>query len=177
MSMRTKAPRIIATVLPVVVAAGCDGTTSSVTPEPVEFEWQGDLTGLGNFGQLDGEAAFRWIEGADEITAAITISGDEPGAVRPWHVHVNSCAQGGDIFGADDQYPRLTIGADGTASAVADVPVVPNPNAQYHVNVHQSDDPDEFGVFIACGDMVLNGAAATGGGGGGATPPPNIPGY
>jgi superoxide dismutase, Cu-Zn family len=158
----------VAAIFGIAVMTGCNGTTA-VTPDPEELEWIGDLVGLQGWEHLTGEAAFRWTEGTGTITAGIVLAGDEPGAVRPWHVHVNSCAQGGGIFGSDAQYPRLTIGADGTAAAVVDVPVTPNPDALYHVNVHLSND--EMGVIIACGDVVLNGAATPG------AQPPVIPGY
>jgi superoxide dismutase, Cu-Zn family len=153
------------TICAALVFAACNGTT--IQPEATEFEWQGSVAGVGEWPQVTAEAAMRWVEGDVGFTAGIAIAGDRPGAVRPWHVHHNTCAQGGGIVGLDQQYPRLEIQADGTASAVANVPLAPDPAANYHVNVHRSEE--EMEVIIACGDITLEGAATT--------PPPTIPGY
>jgi hypothetical protein len=157
--------RIVPAMLMVSVAA-CEGTTP-VTPDPVELEWLGSVMGVEEWAGVTADAAMRWTEGNAFFTAGIAMAGDEPGVVRPWHVHVNTCEEGGAIFGLDEHYPRLEVGADGTASAVVDVPLVPNPNVSYHVNVHLS--ADEMDVIIACGDITLD---ATG-----TLPPPTIPGY
>jgi superoxide dismutase, Cu-Zn family len=167
MTIRTTFAAIVAMAL----LPGCEGSTD-VGLGPDELEWQGVVTGVNqDWAHLSAEAAMRWVEGENSFTAGIALSGDEPGAVRPWHVHVNSCAEGGGIFGSDGDYPRLVVGADGTASVVTDVPQVPNPAVPYHVNVHLSQE--EMGVVIACGDIVLE----VGNGQTQQRPPPNIPGY
>jgi superoxide dismutase, Cu-Zn family len=160
-----KTQRIVPAILMVMVAA-CDGRTP-VAPDPVELEWLGSVSGVEEWTGVTAEAAMRWTEGNEFFTAGIALAGDEPGAVRPWHVHLNTCAEGGAIFGLDEHYPRLEVGADGTAAVVVDVPMVPSPNVGYHVNVHLSEE--EMDVVIACGDITLDEA--------GTLPPPTIPGY
>lgn len=135
--------------------AGCDDDPTEPEPEDDEFEWIATLQGLEGWQHLSGEAGFVWLEGTAQFTAAASISGDEPGAVRPWHVHHNTCAEGGGIVGADGDYPRLTVGEDGTATATATVPIPVDLTASYHVNVHLSEE--EMGTVLACGDLNLLG--------------------
>jgi superoxide dismutase, Cu-Zn family len=162
-------PRTIGSLVATVVIAGAACDTRTTAPA-VELEWQGTVEGLAGWEQLSGEAAFRWTEGQQHFTAGMALSGDEPGAVRPWHVHFNTCAQGGGIVGGDASYPRLAIQADGTAAVTTEVPFVPSPAVAYHVNVHLSEA--QMDVIIACGDLPLAGM-----GSGAPTAPPNIPGY
>lgn len=127
-----------------VVVSGCNDDDDV-------HEWSADIQGLGEWADISGEAEVRWEEGEEEFTATVDIENDAPGAVRPWHVHFNDCATGGDIVGADGDYPRLTIDEDGTASASVTVPQSLGPEARYHVNVHLSDE--DLATIIACGDL------------------------
>jgi hypothetical protein len=137
----------------VVALAACP--SDPVTPVPT-FEWYGVIVGAAGWEHIEGESGFIWTENAGTFTTAAVIVGDEIGAVRPWHVHYNTCAEGGDIVGADGDYPRLVTDGNGVASVTTTVPVGIDPNVAYHVNVHLS--PDELGTIIACGDLALVGA-------------------
>lgn len=119
-----------------------------------DYEWSADIQGLGEWEDLEGEAEAQWTEDDDEFDTAVEIRNDEPGAVRPWHVHFNDCATGGGIVGLDDDYPRLEVDEDGTATASVTVPQRLEPGAPYHVNIHLSDD--ELETIIACGDLELD---------------------
>jgi hypothetical protein len=138
----------VLTALGVLVA--CD--TSTVEPLP-QLEWQGDLGGEAGWEHLTGRAAMAWIQGSTTFLAGAEIMGDEAGASRPWHVHHNTCAEGGGIVGTDAQYPRLVINADGHAVVVTEVAGTIDPEADYHVNVHLSEA--EMNVVIACADLEL----------------------
>lgn len=127
----------------------CDSTSA----DPREREWQAVLEGEAGWEHLSGSAVVEFMEGTSAFTATAELSGDTPGAVRPWHVHVNTCAQGGGIVGQDGDYPRLTIGAGGDATASVTVPLSLSVGAAYHVNVHLSDG--DLATIIACGDLVL----------------------
>jgi superoxide dismutase, Cu-Zn family len=166
------ATRIVGACAVLALVGACGGS-STVAPDPDEFEWQAEVFGTTGWEHLAGEAAFRWTEGTQTIRAGIALEGDEPGAVRPWHVHHDSCASGGGIVGLDQQYPRLEIDEDGSASVVVDVPIGVDPSGAFHVNVHLSDA--ELAVIVACGDFSLVGTEPGGPGTPGA--PPNIPGY
>jgi hypothetical protein len=123
------------------------------TPNPSVIEWRAALVNLDpSLYALQGDAVVAQVVGDAAFTATITIRNDTPGAVRPWHVHFNTCAAGGGIVGADTAYPRLTSGTDGAASSNVMVRVGLDPAVAYHVNVHKSDA--EFNTLIMCGDLI-----------------------
>jgi superoxide dismutase, Cu-Zn family len=130
--------------------AGCDGDT---TATPVEREWQAQLSGAVGWEHLGGEATVVFVPGTGSFVAGAELTGDQPGAVRPWHVHFNTCAAGGGIVGQDGDYPRLVVGSDGRATATVAVTQPLQVGALYHVNVHLSNA--ELATIIACGDLVL----------------------
>jgi len=109
---------------------------------------------------LSGAATAEGLPGARVFSASVALTGDEPGQVRPWHVHHGSCQQGGEIVGMAGgeivgmagQYPPLVVAADSTGSAAADVETSLERGADYHVNVHRSTA--ELATIIACGDLV-----------------------
>lgn len=137
----------------VVLPPGIDVPDAGEQPPPQSArEWTATIVGDDIYGALTGTSVVRQEAGALEFTASTTIRNDQPGAVRPWHVHFNSCAEGGGIVGLDQAYPRLIVGDDGTAEATVTIPVGLDPNAQYHINVHLSDA--QFDVLIACGDLI-----------------------
>lgn len=84
--------------------------------------------------------------------AAVSIAGADVGARHPWHVHSGSCASGGPIMGPAAEYPVLMVGADGRASASADLAIGLDDDADYHINVHRS--PTDLGTIVACGNLV-----------------------
>ncbi len=141
--------RLVCLVLCSVVLVGCDTTTT----QPLERVWQGQLEGEPGWEHLSGETAVHFVEGTASFIAAAQIAGDEPGEIRPWHVHFNTCAEGGGIVGEDGDYPRLVVDTDGTAVASATVPQSVEPGADYHVNVHLSEA--EMGTIIMCADLEL----------------------
>jgi hypothetical protein len=160
--------------LPAVLVAGvalfgCDdddddddfGDDGVVSPRTMATAF----TGVPGFQQIQGDAMVTWTPGDQLFNAVASISGDAQGLVRPWHVHFGTCATGGAIVGSDAQYPRLVIGADGTATAAVDVRYELSPNVPYHINFHKSDA--ELDTIIACGDLLLGGVGGSGGGGGG----------
>jgi Cu/Zn superoxide dismutase len=116
-----------------------------------QVERNADLDGLGDFEELDGDANVRWTQGTSGFLATIELENDEPGAVRPWHVHFGTCGSGGEIVGSAGDYPLLEVGDDGQALATATVSEVLDSGEDYHVNVHLSET--ELGTIIACGNL------------------------
>jgi len=102
---------------------------------------------------LTGSAIARELIGADVFAAQVTLRNDIQGAVRPWHVHIGTCARGGAIVGLDADYPRLLVDLDGMARSTVRIPVRLDPAATFHVDVHESDAA--FNTIIACGDLEL----------------------
>lgn len=114
-------------------------------------EMSADLDGRPGFTQLDGDATVRWTEGTSGFIATIDLEGDEPGQIRPWHVHYGTCGSGGDIVGSDEDYPRLEIDDNGQGLATATVAEQLVSGDLYHVNVHLSEE--DMDTIIACGDL------------------------
>lgn len=132
-----------------LLVAACETRTT----EPAENQWEASLQGEVGWEHIGGTATVVSAPGTGVFVATAQITGDESGAVRPWHVHFNTCAEGGGIVGSDGDYPRLEVGANGTATASVTIVQPLELGANYHVNVHHSDG--DLGTIIACGDLVL----------------------
>jgi hypothetical protein len=132
-----------------------DDTTQPPTPPtpptPTPRMWRADIRGNDIYSTLTGSSLVTAFEDDQGFTATVTLQGDEPGSVRPWHVHVGICESGGAIVGPDEAYPRLRIGADGSADASTNV-LVALDDGSYHVNIHHSDE--FFSDLIACGNLI-----------------------
>ncbi len=82
----------------------------------------------------------------------VVISGDTPGALRPWHLHLGVCGEQGPIIGPEKSYSRIRINARGNGVAVIDLPI-PFPEAgALFVNVHESVKAME--TIVTCGQLV-----------------------
>lgn len=141
--------RHVTVLVAVALLASCDLSTE---PSPRVFDWFGLMEAAEGW-NIQGEAAIQWFDDTTEFTTGAVIAMDEPGAVRPWHVHHNTCDEGGGIVGSDADYPRLVVDESGTAGVVTTVPTVLDPEADYHVNVHLSEA--EMETVIACADLRL----------------------
>jgi hypothetical protein len=163
---------ILAAFSGLILVAACGNGTTAATEE---VEWEGTIQGMQGWEHLSGVSTVSWTVGMQQFTTTMQIAGDEQDAVRPWHVHHNTCAASGGIVGNDGDYPRLEIGADGTAAVSTGVPTGLSVAAPYHVNVHLSDD--EMDVIIACGDLTIVGNPPAGSGGPGVPGEPGGPEY
>lgn len=130
-----------------VVFAGC-GDDDTVGDDET---FSTSLEGTEGWEQLSGSATVRWVEGTTGFLANIEIEGDEPDQVRPWHVHFGTCETGGAIVGPPGDYPALETDGSGRADANATVDAELDRDADYHVNVHLSED--DLDTIIACGDL------------------------
>ena len=83
--------------------------------------------------------------------ANISITGAAAGAQHPWHVHTGTCSNSGPIVGSVSNYPLLTVGTDGRASANATISTALSEGTSYIVNVHRSTS--DLGTIIGCGEL------------------------
>jgi Cu-Zn family superoxide dismutase len=93
--------------------------------------------------------------GPARSTAQISIRGDRPGAIRPWHVHHGQCGQDGAVLGSASDYPPIKVGPDGTGTASASLDVPTPPTGDYLVDVHAS--AADLNTIVACGDLHTSG--------------------
>ncbi|SOD03262.1 hypothetical protein SAMN05216486_1099 [bacterium JGI 053] len=112
-------------------------------------DWSGTLSPVGGSG-VSGTA--RGTSGHDMTMVTVSVTGAQPGARLPWHVHEGRCGQGSPpIVGPASAYPVMTVGADGRATAQAHLNMDLNEAKSYIVNVHAS--PTNLGTIVSCGDF------------------------
>ena len=82
----------------------------------------------------------------------VVISGDTPGALRPWHLHTGMCGGLGPIVGPEQSYARIRINARGNGVAVIELPVPFPETGTLFVNVHESVKAMEH--IVTCGQLA-----------------------
>lgn len=114
--------------------------------------WDGMVLGVGG-SKIRGEV--EMVAGKTPGTTAVDVSlaRDATGAVRPWHVHVGSCAKGGPVFGTASAYPVLRVDGKGAAEAKATVRLALPDSGSFYVNIHES--ASAMSKIVACGDLLL----------------------
>ncbi|HEX6559556.1 MAG TPA: hypothetical protein VF021_08835 [Longimicrobiales bacterium] len=137
----------------ICLLAACTAHTENgkVSVQPITDrigDWSATLTPQNNSG-VRGSVAAR--SAAISTGVSISIAGASSGAQHPWHVHRGGCSDNGAVVGDGSKYPVLSAGADGTASASANIDVGLTEDAVYSVNVHKS--PTELNVIVACGTL------------------------
>lgn len=114
--------------------------------------WDGMVLGI-NGSKIRGEV--EMVAGKTPGTTAVevTYARDAAGAVRPWHVHVGSCAKGGPVLGSASAYPVLRVDAKGAAEGKATLRLALPDSGSYYVNIHESSAA--MSKIVACGDLLL----------------------
>jgi len=82
----------------------------------------------------------------------VVISGDTPGALRPWHLHAGTCGAVGPIVGPENSYARIRINARGNGVAVIELPIPFPESGALFVNVHESLKAMDH--IVTCGQLV-----------------------
>jgi hypothetical protein len=151
----------IATIAVAVLAATACAKTVKVETDPASGRadvdvqrpgaaqnWRGTLSPVGGSG-VSGTA--RGTSANNMSHVMVSVSGAQPGARLPWHVHEGRCGDASPpIVGSPGAYPVMTVGADGRASAQAHLNLDLNEAKNYIVNVHAS--PTNLGTIVSCGD-------------------------
>lgn len=112
--------------------------------------WEVALTASEGFDVM-GEARVRALAGG-RTQADVEISGAEPSAQHPWHIHSGKCDTNGPIVGSAAAYSTLTVNADGEATGSATIDVALEPDSDYYINIHKS--PSETETIVACGPIT-----------------------
>jgi len=114
--------------------------------------WDGVVLGLGG-SKIRGDVEMVAGKVAGTTAVEVTYAGDAAGAVRPWHVHVGSCAKGGPVLGAASAYPTLRVDGKGAATGKATLRLVLPDSGSFYVNIHES--AAAMTKIVACGDLLL----------------------
>ena len=137
----------------VALLAACSstGTNKSSDADPVSDrvgDWSSSIAPVGNF-TVRGTAKAQSVGVGTGVT--ISIEGAAGNAQHPWHVHRGVCGDNGPIVGEANNYPVLSAGSDGKASANATISTALNEQESYNVNVHNS--PTDLGTIVGCGKL------------------------
>jgi len=114
--------------------------------------WDGVVQGLGG-SKIRGEVEMVAGKVAGTTAVEVTYARDAAGAVRPWHVHVGSCAKGGPVLGAASAYRALRVDGKGAAKGEATLRLVLPDSGSFYVNIHES--AAAMTRIVACGDLML----------------------
>jgi hypothetical protein len=137
-----------------LLLTGCasGGETDSV---PIPGAWSSDIQSVGAQGHAGFATVTMMPEG--ETRANLTLRGGSAGGRHPWHIHAGLCPSGdadptavGPEVGDPGSYPVLEPDDVGNASATAVLSVPLDPDAEYHVDIHQSEDDP---TVVGCGDL------------------------
>jgi hypothetical protein len=120
-----------------------------VQPPGAAEGWKGTLSSVGASG-ITGTATGSTAN--DMTHVSVTVMGLQAGATYPWHVHEGKCADASaPVVGPATAYPPLVAGADGRATAEANLSLKLNEAKNYIINVHAS--PTNLATIVACGDF------------------------
>lgn len=126
--------------LPLALPADAQGATVTIA-----------LTQQNNSGQ-SGTATLS-VDG-DQTRVVIDLA-NSPAGPQPAHIHTGTCATlGGVAFNLE--FPR-----DGKSTSTVNTPLRAIQTGGFAINVHKS--PQEFSVYVACGDIPAVAAAAPSG--------------
>ena len=117
----------------------------------VATDWTAQLTGRDGR-KVSGSASVKPTADGKGTDVQVTLTGDTPGATRPWHIHTGSCAASGGVVGGGRAYTPMVIDAKGNGSAKATLPIALADTATYYVNIH--DAAAAMGIIVACGDLT-----------------------
>jgi len=118
-------------------------------PSVQGMKWTATLNSM-NGSTVKGTASLAGGSSAGTAVASLSLTGGQPNATYPWHVHNGKCPAGG-VFGGGKDYKPLKTGADGSGSSTANLEVAAPTTGDFHVNVHA---PDMKSV-VACGDLSM----------------------
>ncbi|HJU85819.1 MAG TPA: hypothetical protein VJ788_00415 [Gemmatimonadota bacterium] len=145
----------IVCICSLLLLKGCASGGDETDNVPTPGAWSSDIQPVG----AEGHAGFATVtlmpEG--ETRANLTLRGYSAGGRHPWHIHAGLCPSGdadqtavGPEAGDPSAYPVLEPDDAGNASATAVLSVPLDPDAEYHVDIHQSEDDP---TVVGCGDL------------------------
>jgi superoxide dismutase, Cu-Zn family len=88
----------------------------------------------------------------NQTRVRVVISGDTPGAVRPWHLHAGVIGDSAPIVGPPAAYSAIRINKRGNGVAIINLPIPFPETGALFVNVHEAVHAMEH--VVTCGQLV-----------------------
>lgn len=115
--------------------------------------WEGMV--LGSAGsKIRGDVAMSRGAAPKATIVSISYKQDVAGALRPWHVHVGSCAKPGPVLGDPSAYAALKVAPDGTTKGKATLALAWPSDGDFYVSIHES--AANMRTIVACGDLLMH---------------------
>ena len=95
----------------------------------------------------------------ERVRSTVTLQGNLPEGMYPWHIHVGSCGDGssGPILGRAEDYPMLEPVEGGIHTATANLEIALDPSGSYYINIHNAEAVSPMTTIIACGELERRG--------------------
>ncbi len=135
-------------VAPLAMLTACD---DSPTDPPATTRWTAELTGTGEWADVEGAAQVD--SGTQTAAAQVEITGAEAGAEFAWYIAAGSCADPDEALGEPGDYDALEVDDEGEASATAALDAALDEDESYHVALHPADDAEEI---VVCSDLATS---------------------
>jgi len=115
-------------------------------------KWSADLAPPNGAAGPHGSVVLEPGKRPNSTLVRVVISGDTPGALRPWHLHAGQCGEQGSVVGPEKSYARIRINARGNGVAVIELPIPFPESGALFVNVHES--LKAMNTIVTCGQLV-----------------------
>jgi hypothetical protein len=135
----------------VIRIAAAVGLASFAVIAPMK--WSANLAPQGGT-NVSGTAT---VEGKDASSthATVSITGGDPGATYPWHVHSGKCGDNGAVVGQASAYTPIKIDKSGKGKVDVTLPFAIPDNGSYYINIHHSST--DMGTIVSCGNLAMSG--------------------
>lgn len=144
---RTRVVRVLAAVLPALLAGACSG----IAEPPETLFWEGTLEpGAGGLPDLRGTAAMVASERVTQI--GIGIEEGPPGATFGWIVRNGSCNEPREPVGPVSAFPAVVVSDERSGDATTVLQRRLGANVDYAAQI--VEDADGTGEVIACADLI-----------------------
>lgn len=103
--------------------------------------------------KVAGTATVEPGKDASSTHATVELTGGDPGAVYPWHVHSGKCGDNGPVVGTASAYTPIKISKSGTGKVDVALPFAIPDNGAYYINIHHS--ASDMKTIVSCGDLSM----------------------
>jgi hypothetical protein len=116
------------------------------------MKWSAKLAPQGGT-NIAGTATVEPGKDASSTHATVNLTGGDPGATYPWHVHSGKCGENGPVVGQASAYTPITVSKSGSGKVDLTLPFTIPSSGSYYVNIHKS--ASDMGTIVSCGDLSM----------------------